>query len=291
MMLMEFLINNKKEKDDFFVIKSHNNPFYLNIREIIKYRDLIFVLMRRDFVAIYKQSILGPLWFILTPLFTTFVFTLVFGNIAKISTGGIPHILFYFSGIIVWNYFSASLLSTFEVFIANANIFGKVYFPRICVPIATTTTKLVAFFIQLVTFIILYLVFVFNGLTIRPNIYILFFPFFILQVALLSLGIGFIISSITTKYRDLLYLANFGVQLFMYITPIAYPLSQVPEKFKIIILLNPLTHVFEFIRYSLFGMGELNYYLLMISVIVTIILFLFGIIIFNATEKTFIDVV
>ncbi len=288
-----FIINRDKteNRDDFFIIKANNNPFYVNIREIIKYRDLILILIRRDFVATYKQTILGPIWFILQPLFTTFVFTLVFGNIANIPTNGIPHILFYFSGVIIWNYFSTSLTATSDVFIANMGMFGKVYFPRISVPIATTITKLVTLFIQLAVFALIYLVFILNGLEARPNIYLLLLPLLISQVMLLSLGIGLIVSSITTRYRDLLYLMSFGIQLLMYMTPIAYPLSEVPNKLKIIILLNPLTPVFELIKYSFFGVGEVSGFLCAISVAVTILIFLSGLIIFNATEKTFIDVV
>lgn len=273
------------------IIKPRSGWFDLNLAELWRYKDLILLFVRRDFVAVYKQTILGPLWFFLQPIFSTLIFTIVFGQIAKISTDGLPQVLFYLSGVITWNYFSSCLTKTSDTFAANAGIFGKVYFPRLTVPISVITTNLITFCIQFILFIILLLYFWFRGFSIHPNWLVLLLPLLIVQTALLALGFGIIISSLTTKYRDLTQLVGFGVQLWMYATPIVYPLSQIPTEWKWLYLFNPMASIVETFRYAFLGTGTIHPNQIILSIGITVFSLLIGIILFSRVEKTFMDTV
>jgi lipopolysaccharide transport system permease protein len=273
------------------VITPWNPWFKLDLLGIWRYRDLIRLFVRRDFVALYKQTILGPLWFIIQPLFTTIVFTVVFGKIAKIPTEGVPDFLFFFSGNVVWGYFSGCLTGTSNTFTINAGLFGKVYFPRLTVPISSAISKVAQFAIQFSLFILFYLYyFTFNS-TLVPNLWVLIIPLLLLQIALLGLGTGILISSLTTKYRDLDFAVLFGVQLWMYATPIVYPLSQIPERFHKFYSLNPMTAIVETFRYAFFGKSAITSTDMMISWFVTLCILLVGMILFSRVEKTFMDTV
>lgn len=273
------------------VLRPKTGWFDIHLGELWRYRDLIALFIRRDFVAIYKQTILGPLWFLLQPLFSTLVFTVVFGNIAKIPTDGLPHMLFYMSGIVSWSYFSNCLTSTSNTFIANANIFGKVYFPRLAIPISVVITNLLTFVIQFSLFLAITLYFYLSGADIHPNRWILLLPLLLLQMGALGLGFGILISSGTTKYRDLTFALGFGVQLWMYATPIVYPLSQVPEKWLWLYMLNPMVAIVETFRYAFLGAGAIQPAQLAVSLAVTIVVLAIGIIMFSRVEKSFMDTV
>jgi len=273
------------------IIKPRSGWLELKIGELFHYRDLIMLFVKRDFVAIYKQTILGPIWFIIQPIFSTLAFTLIFGNVAKIPTDSIPHALFYLSGIICWNYFSSCLIKTSDTFIANSYIFGKVYFPRLTVPISIIITNLITFLIQFILFIGVFLYYYYTQPNIHPNVGIVFLPFLIMQIALLGLGFGIIISSLTTRYRDFNYLLGFGIQLWMYGTPIVYPLTEIPDKWKLLFILNPMTAIVETFRYSFIGKGGVSALYLIISVIMTIILLIIGLLLFSRVEKNFMDTV
>lgn len=271
-------------------IKSQTPLFSINFREVWHYRDLLLMLVKRDFVTFYKQTILGPLWFIVQPLLTTIIFVILFGNIAKISTDGIPQLAFYLAGITIWNYFSESLTKTSNVFKDNASVFGKVYFPRLIMPLSIVASGLLKFAVQFSLFIIVVLYYFFKG-NISPNWWVLLTPFLVFLMALFALGVGMIFSSLTTKYKDLSFLITFGIQLFMYITPVAYPVSALPGKFKILGAINPLSSIFECFRYAYLGNGSFTLQGLMISTITIIFLFFLGVIIFNKVEKSFMDTV
>lgn len=271
-------------------INSKQKLFQLNLKEIWQYRDLIQIFVKRDVVAAHKQTLLGPLWYVLAPLFTVFIYVFVFNNIAGLSTDGIPAILFYLAGTTLWNYFQSCFLATSSTFLTNAGLFGKVYFPRMVSPISIVISSLVKFFIQFALFLIVWAYFVWKGAVI-PNYSILFFPFYVFLLAGISLGIGIIISSLTTKYRDLTYFISFGVTLWMYITPVIYPISSIPDQFKAFVSYNPIAPIIEAFRYSFTGHGEFNVLNLLYSFVVTIVLLFFGLILFNKTEKTFMDTV
>jgi len=273
------------------VIKPKSNLFDINLKELWHYKDLIFLFVKRDFVTYYKQTILGPLWFLLQPLISTIVFTVIFGNIAKIPTDGLPNILFYMSGIVAWNYFSTCLTSNSATFLANAGIFGKVYFPRLVMPISVVISNIIKFGIQFLLFLAILIYFMLSGSVIKPNLYILITPLLIIQMGFLSLGFGILISALTTKYRDLSFLVNFGVQLWMYATPIVYPLSSVPEKWKFLFIINPMSPIIETFRYAFLGAGSINPLYISVSIIVTFVVFISGVILFNRIEKTFMDMV
>lgn len=274
------------------IIEPKSSIFDLKIREIKQYRDLLFLFVRRDLVAQYKQTILGPLWYFIQPVLTTITFTIIFGNVAGISTDGLPQVLFYMTGITFWRYFSDSLTKTSDTFVKNANIFGKVYFPRAIVPISVTITNLATFGVQLLLFLSFYFYFYFfEGFTGGMNGYLLLFPVLVLIMMMLGLGVGFILSALTTKYRDLKFLIAFGVQLLMYATPIIYPISTIPEKYHFIIKANPMTSVIEASRNIFLGAGNLSSSGLLYSAVFSIIIFLLGLVIFNKTEKNFMDTV
>ena len=263
----------------------------LKLKDIWLYRDLVFHFVRRDFVAFYKQTILGPLWYIIQPLLTTLVFTVIFGKVARIPTGGVPPFIFYFSGTVAWGYFSNCLKETSDTFISNSKIFGKVYFPRLTVPLSVVIINLAKFGIQFMVFLCFLVYFIKIEASIKPNLYILFLPVLLLQMAILSLGTGILISSMTTKYRDVKFLVGFGIQLWMYATPVVYPVSVVPERFRFFYMLNPVASIVETFRHAFLGTGTVNGVDILISWGVTMLLLFSGIILFNRVDKTFMDTV
>lgn len=263
----------------------------LQLSEVWKYRDLLRMFVKRDFVTYYKQTILGPLWFFIQPIFTTFTYMLVFSQIAKISTDGVPPIVFYMSGVTAWNYFSECFNKTSTVFKDNQGIFGKVHFPRLITPLSIIISNLVKFGIQLSLFVAILLYYYWADTTIQPNWALTLIPILVLMMAALGLGTGMLITSMTTKYRDLVFLLQFGIQLLMYATPVIYPLSSIPENYKWIILANPMSGIIETFRYAFLGSGEFNVALLGYDAAITVIILLLGTLVFNKTEKTFMDTV
>lgn len=276
------------------IIEAHKSLFKLNLKEIGRYKDLLSMYIKRDIVTFYKQTILGPAWFFIQPIFTTIVYVFVFGGLAGISTDGLPKPLFYLSGICLWNYFSESLNKTSDTFISNQAIFGKVYFPRLIAPLSITVTGLIKMFIQLSLFLIVYIYYLSKGVHVCPNNYAFLFPLLVLILAGLSLGFGIIISSLTTKYRDLKFLIVFAVQLWMYATPVIYPLSVMQgkyEKYMWVIQANPVTPVMETFKYGFLGQGTFSWGALSYSFGIMVIVLLTGIIIFNKVERSFMDVI
>ena len=289
-------IKSTYESQDWdLIIKGHTSLFDIKFNDLWRYRDLLIMFVKRDFVSFYKQTILGPFWFFIQPIFTTIVFTFVFGKLAGISTDGLQQQLFYLTGITSWSYFSDCLTKTSTVFKDNANIFGKVYFPRLIMPLSIVVSNLVRFGVQLILLLLMMVYFYFfsvDGPQFEITPAILFFPFLILLMALLGLGIGLIITAITTKYKDLTFLVTFGVQLLMYATTVIYPLSYAREKgYATIVELNPMTGIIEAFRYAFLGKGEFTLWSIGYSVIVTLIVLFIGILIFNKTEKNFVDTI
>jgi lipopolysaccharide transport system permease protein len=282
---------NLAEGDWDLVIKPKAGLLDLNIRELLRYRDLVGLLVKRDLASVYKQTVLGWAWFIIQPLFTTFVYMFAFGGIAKIGTDGIPQPIFYFCGTTLWSYFSQSLLKSSDTFVANAGLFGKIYFPRFTVPISYTITNAFSMGIQFLALLVFYLYYMATGYSFHTSLLMLLLPLLILQLGMLGTGIGITVSSLTTKYRDLKQLLGFGMSLWMYATPIVYPLSQVPEKWRWIFTINPVSPVIETFRYALLGKGTFDPLAWGVSWIATIAFFLLGIVVFNYSERTFIDVV
>lgn len=281
-------MSNKNYKS---VITPKKNIFDISLKDIWNFRDLLFLFVKRDFIALYKQTILGPLWFFIQPLLTTIIFTVVFGRIAQISTDGVPQILFYLTGLTCWNYFAECLTKTSNTFIENQNIFGKVYFPRLIMPISIVFSSLLKFGIQFLLFLMFYFYYFFTDSNISPNLYLLLFPFLILISGVLSLGLGIIITSLTTKYRDLRFLIQFGIQLWMYATPVIYPLSTLEGNLKTVALINPMTSIIETFKYGFLGHGTFSWDYLFYTIVFTLITILFGVIIFNRTEQNFMDTV
>ena len=273
------------------VITPERKVFELNFREVWQYRDLLALFVRRDFAHLYKQTILGPLWFFIQPLLTTIMFTVIFGNLAGISTDGIPPMLFYLAGVTNWNYFADSLNKTSTTFRDNQHIFGKVYFSRLVMPISTVLFNLIKYGIQFVLFLAIYFYFYFKGAAISPNSYAFLFPLLVLMLAGLGLGFGLVVTSLTTKYRDMMFLVQFGIQLFMYATPVIYPLSEVPEKYRLLSIMNPLTSIVETFKFGFIGVGTFEWSYLAYSFIFMVVLLILGIVVFNRTEKTFMDTV
>jgi lipopolysaccharide transport system permease protein len=282
-------INTEEHWD--LVIEGKTSLFDLKFADVWRYRDLLVMFVKRDFVSFYKQTILGPLWFFIQPIFTTLVFTFVFGNLAGISTDGLPHSLFYLSGITAWNYFSDCLTKTSTVFRDNANIFGKVYFPRLILPLSIVVSNLIRFGVQLLLLITMMVYFGYVGANFHVTWAIVLFPVLVLLMALLGLGLGLIITAMTTKYRDLSFLVTFGVQLLMYGTTVIYPLSAAPEKYRKFIELNPMTGIIEAFRFAFLGEGYFTAWSLGYSAIFTLIITILGIIIFNKTERSFVDTI
>lgn len=280
---------NRQEWD--LTIRPESGWFDLRLPEIWKYRDLIALFVRRDFVVFYKQTILGPLWYLLQPLLTTVMMTIVFSKLAGISTEGVPPFLFYLSGTIAWSYFAQSLSQTSNTFISNAGVFGKVYFPRMVVPIATVIIGFAQFGIQLLLFLSVYTFYLITGSGLEPNLWILALPIALLQMALLGLGTGMLVSSLTTKYRDLVFLMTFGVQLWMYATPVVYPSSIIPEQYLGLYMLNPMASIVELFRYAFLGQGTVSVEYMAYSWISTLIVLILGILIFQKVERSFMDTV
>jgi len=271
-------------------IGPHRGLLDLPIKEIWRYRDLLYLFVKRDFVAFYKQTVLGPLWFIIQPILTTLMFTLVFGNIAGLSTDGLPQILFYLAGVTVWSYFSDSLTKTSSTFFDNAHLFGKVYFPRMIVPLSVVVSNLMKFAVQFFIFLVV-LIFYWAKGDVSPNLAVLCLPYLVLLMASISLGLGLIFSALTAKYRDLRFLLAFGIQLFMYATPIIYPVSAIPEKYSTYIQLNPISPIVEMFRYAFLGSGDASIFGMFYATFFAVAILSLGMIAFNRIEVTFMDTV
>lgn len=277
-----------------FEITPKNKFFSLNLKEVWQYRDLLSLFVKRDIITVYKQTVLGPLWYLIQPLFTSITFTIIFNKMAGISTGTVPPFLFNMAGITIWNYFTACLNGTSNTFGSNAGIFGKVYFPRLIVPISIVISNLIKFGIQFLIFIAFYVYYYSQGAGIRMNETVVFFPILVVLMGVLGLGLGMFISSLVTKYRDFSNLIGFGVQLLMYLSAVMYPMALIKEKipnYSWLVQYNPLAYMIETTRYMLLNVGNISIYGLVYTFFVTLIVFLIGILIFNRTEKSFIDTV
>lgn len=271
-------------------IDADHSLFDLKLKEVWRYKDLVYMFVKRDFVSSFKQTILGPIWFFINPILTTIVYLVIFGRIAKLPTDGAPPLLFYLAGVTLWNYFSASLLATSSTFTGNAGIFGKVYFPRLVTPLSIVISNLMRFGVQFLLFILAWAYYLNEGM-VHPNIWVLATPVLILLMALFSLGLGMIFSALTTKYKDLTMLLGFGVSLYMYATPVIYPISSLSGIFKKLALYNPLTGIFECFKYAWLGVGDFSPLMLGMSSVIIIIIMAIGVVIFNKVEKTFMDTV
>ena len=272
-------------------IKSQDSLFSINFKELWHYRDLLLMLLKRDFITFYKQTILGPIWFFVQPILTSLIYVVLFGQVAKLSTDGLPQLAFYLSGITIWNYFSDSLTKTSSVFQTNASIFGKVYFPRLIMPLSIVFSGLLKFAIQFGLFIAIVFYYTFVQESIHPNVWVLATPFLIVLMAAFALGLGMIFSAMTTKYKDLTFLLTFGIQLYMYATPVVYPVSAMPEKYQWLVEINPLTGIFECFRYGYLGAGNFQPMSLLFSTVFIGVLLIIGTVIFNKVEKSFMDTV
>jgi lipopolysaccharide transport system permease protein len=288
-------MNNADDKWWTLEIRPKKALLELDLREIWKYKDLIFLFIRRDFVALYKQTVLGPLWFLIQPLLTSLMFYFVFGRVAKITTDGLPPFYFYIVGVTAWGYFSECLNKTANTFIENANIYGKVYFPRIIIPISTVLSNLIKFFIQFGLFLCIALIYVLQGYDIQFQWdKLIWIPFLILLMALFGLGLGIIVSSLTTKYRDLRFLMTFVVQLMMYGTPVIYPMSKIVNdypQYKWVVLANPMSSIIESFRFIFSGNGIFSYHYLLISMVIILFILVLGVLLFGKVEKNFMDTV
>lgn len=280
------------EKTWTTVIKPHNKLWEVDFKELWRYRDLFMMYVKRDIITMYKQTILGPLWFVIQPAITTIMYMVVFGGIAGISTDGLPQPLFYLAGICLWQYFADCLNKTSSTFISNQGIFGKVYFPRLVAPLSTIVSGLVKLGIQILLFVIVYIYFLAIGTPVEPNWALILFPLLVIMIAGLALGFGIIISSLTTKYRDLTILFAFIVQLWMYGTPVIYPLSSIPEgKIKLLMQLNPVTPIVETFKYGTLGTGEFSWNMLGYSFCFMLVVLSIGIVLFNKVQRSFMDTV
>jgi len=287
-------MNTPNNNDWLFEITPKNKFFTLNLKEVWQYRDLLLLFVKRDVITVYKQTVLGPLWYLIQPLFTSVTFTIIFNNVAGINTGSVPPFLFNLAGITVWNYFTACLTGTSDTFKANAAIFGKVYFPRIITPLSVVISNLVKFGIQFLIFIGFYIFYYFQGADLSLNGLILFFPLLILIMGILGLGLGMLISAMVTKYRDFSYLIGFGIQLLMYLSAVMYPMELIKDKlpkYGWIVEYNPLAYIIETARYMLLNVGEISIGGLSYTFVVTVTVFFIGLLVFNKTEKSFIDTV
>jgi lipopolysaccharide transport system permease protein len=289
-------MNYKKNSNEewLFEITPKNNFFSLNLKEVWQYRDLLFLFVKRDVVTVYKQTILGPLWYLIQPLLTSVTFTIIFNNVAGISTGSVPPFLFNLAGITIWNYFTACLTGTSDTFRSNASIFGKVYFPRIIVPISIVVSNLLKFGIQFLIFIAVYIYYYLQGAAVSLNSSVVFLPILILLMGILGLGLGMLISSLVTKYRDFSFLISFGVQLLMYLSAVMYPMALIKDKipnYGWLVEYNPLAYIIEATRYMLLTVGQMSLSGLFYTFAVIIMLFFIGLLVFNKTEKSFIDTV
>lgn len=283
-------VENTREKWDL-ILEPKNKLLDLKIREIIRYRDLVFMFVKRDFATAYKQTILGPLWYIIQPLVSTIMYTFVFGNLANIGTDGIPYILFYYGGTMLWTYFSSTFTSASAVFTTNSAMFGKVYFPRLTVPISTTIGHIIKLAIQFATLLVFYFYYMFTGSPIKPSWWVLAFPLLIIWIGFLGCGLGMIISALTTKYRDLNQLVTFGISLAMYATPIVYPLSEAPANLEWVFYINPMSAPVELFRIWFYGAGNVPGDMIALSLGMTAFFFFIGLVLFNRNERTFVDVI
>ncbi len=287
-------MNQSAEEHWDMEITPKNNLFSLKLKDVWQYRDLLILLVRRDFVSFYKQTVLGPVWLFVQPIITVLMYNLVFNNLANIGTDGLPGPVFYLAGTILWNYFADCLTKTSTVFKDNSAMLGKVYFPRLIMPLSIVFSNLIRFAVQLLLFIVLLFFYSFEGAAIHPTVYILLFPLLIILIAALGLGLGMLVSAVTTKYRDLAFVVTFGVPLLMYTTTVIYPLSTAITKYPAyswFIKFNPITAVIEAFRYGFLGRGSFSWNLMGYSTAVTIVILLLGIIVFNKVEKTFVDTV
>jgi len=273
------------------VIKPKRGLFDFNLREIVRYRELIFLFVKRDFTTEYKQTLFGPVWHIVSPVLTTIVYTFVFGQLAKIGTDGIPHTLFYFSGTMLWGYFTSNFNSASHLFTDHAGLFGKVYFPRLIIPIKNILSKLIRQLIQFTLFTGIYIFFIIQGHPLKPSWYMFFYPLILFWLAFAGVGAGIIISSLTTKYRDLFQIVGFALHLAMYATPVAYPLSEIPARFSWLAYANPVCAPIELFRLFFFGASSVNMYMIISSLGITFFCLFFGLLLFNQNEKNFIDVI
>lgn len=289
-----------KKENWLFEISPKSSLFDLNLKEVWQYRDLLFLFVKRDVVTLYKQTLLGPLWYLIQPLFMSVIFTLVFNNIAGITTGGVPSFLFNLAGVTIWNYFKECFIATSDTFKKNEAIFGKVYFPRVIMPMSIVVSNLLKFGIQLLVLVCFYLYYYSNSYNVSPNNYLAFLPLLVLLMGMIGLGLGMIISSIVTKYRDLTFLVSFGVQLLMYLSAVMYPLDLMRDKlinvekgfdYSWIVDFNPLAHLIEFGRYMLLNVGSYSIFGITYTLLFTITVFFLGLLIFNKTEKSFIDTI
>lgn len=279
------------KNSEITVVNSKRGLFSLNLRELWSYRDLVVLFVKRDLKNVYKQTVLGPVWIIINPFLSSFIFTVIFGMIANISTNGVPQFLFYMSGNILWSYFSSCFNRAGSTFLSNARIFSKVYFPRLVMPLSGILYNSITFLIQFLMFVILTVIYFVLGQNVLPNILTLALPLFMLHTAFLGTGVGLIVSSLTTKYRDLNVLVSFGLSLWMYVTPIVYPVSQIPQNLRAIMLLNPAAPIIEAFRFAFLGSGSIEPMYIIISVLVTATLLTVGMLVFNQVEKNYIDTV
>lgn len=286
--------DNNNPNDWLFEITPKNKFFSLNLKEVWQYRDLLLLFVKRDVITVYKQTVLGPLWYLIQPLFTSVTFTIIFNNVAGIDTGSVPPFLFNLAGITVWNYFTACLTGTSDTFKTNAAIFGKVYFPRIITPLSVVISNLVKFGIQFLIFIGFYIFYYFQGADLSLNSLVFFFPILIVLMGILGLGLGMLISAMVTKYRDFSHLIGFGIQLLMYLSAVMYPMELIKEKlpsYGWLVEYNPLAYIIETARYMLLNVGGVSILGLVYTFVVTIVVFFIGLLVFNKTEKSFIDTV
>jgi lipopolysaccharide transport system permease protein len=281
---------NEPQKKWTEIIEARHSLLDLKLKEVWNYKDLVYMFVKRDFISGFKQTILGPTWFFINPIFTTITFLIVFGKIARLPTDGAPPLLFYLSGVTLWNYFSSCLLGTSSTFVGNAGIFGKVYFPRLVTPVSIVISNLMRFGVQFLLFLLVWMYYLFKG-EIHPNLWMLATPFLIILMAFFALGTGMIFSSLTTKYKDLSMLMVFGVNLYMYATPVIYPVSSLPGFFKKLAFYNPLTGIFECFKYAWLGVGDFSPVMLAVSTCIILLLLMTGTLIFNKVEKTFMDTV
>lgn len=281
----------ERDEDWTLVIKPKTGWLDLQLKDLWHYKDLIFLFVKRDFVSVYKQTILGPLWYIIQPILIAITYSIIFGRMAKIPTGSLPPMVFYLSGVTMWNYFAECLNKTSNTFISNASVFGKVYFPRLTVPLSIVISSLITFFIQLMLFIVVIIFYSFKVDTIHPNMYMLTLPLLVLIMAGIGLGVGIIISSVTTKYRDLRFLVSFGVQLLMFASPVILPLSMLGGVKKLLMLLNPLSSVIEMFRYAFTGSGEVHWGFIGYSAAFMLVVVSIGVVLFSKVEKSFMDTV
>jgi lipopolysaccharide transport system permease protein len=286
----------QSEQDKWlFEITPKRKAFELNLKEIWRYKDLLVLFVRRDIVALYKQTILGPIWFVVQPILTSIIQFVIFGKIANIPSDGVPYFLFVLAGNTLWNYFSLSFTATADTFKKNSNIFGKVYFPRAIMPLAVTISNLIKFLIQFILFLVILFYVKFKGGLVNPNAYALLTPIIVLFMALISMGFGMVITSMTTKYRDFTFLLGFGVGLLMYMTPVVYPtslvLQKLPDHLSFLIYLNPLTGLFDIFKYAFLGEGVLNWWAIAWSGFFAVLIYILGLAVFNRTEKSFMDTI